>query len=379
LCKAGHSKGKKKSDQANQAEEKAENVEFAGNASAFIPDHSSPTSALFVKASSDWTADTGASSHMTPHHHWFLSYQPYKVPVRLANGQMIYSAGVGTIRFKPEGKDIPNCLLEFERVLHVPNLRNNLLSILYLTRNKDYRVSSEGSKMFFYHNGGLLQSMATTHITRWCSRTNPVCWTYQHLSFGCHRHFAHLNFGDVQQLISKSLVSGLTIKSNMLPDPICEPCIAGKQHRVVNKSASHTTVPLGLIHSDLHGPLPVCTSEGYCYWITFIDDAHCLWTTIFLHNKSDALPAFKRYKAFVENHTGHKIKALRDDKGGEYMSNVFGDFLAAAGIARQHTVRNEPHQNGVAERANRTLEEGATAMLQESHLPVHSGAMQYLP
>jgi hypothetical protein len=71
----------------------------------------------------------------------------------------------------------------------------------------------------------------------------------------------------------------------------------------------------------------------------------------------------------VENHTGHKIKALRDDKGGEYMSNVFGGFLAAAGISRQHTVRNEPHQNGVAERANRTLEEGATAMLQESHLP----------
>jgi hypothetical protein len=71
----------------------------------------------------------------------------------------------------------------------------------------------------------------------------------------------------------------------------------------------------------------------------------------------------------VENHTGHKIKALQDDKGGEYMSSVFGDFLAAAGIARQHTVRNEPHQNGVAERANCTLEEGATAMLQESHLP----------
>jgi hypothetical protein len=97
LRKAGRSKGKKKSDQANQAEEKAGNVEFAGKASAFIPDYSSPTSALFVEASSDSTADTGASSHMTPHHHWFSSYQPYRVPVRLANGQMIYSAGVGTI------------------------------------------------------------------------------------------------------------------------------------------------------------------------------------------------------------------------------------------------------------------------------------------
>ncbi len=38
-------------------------------------------------------------------------------------------------------------------------------------------------------------------------------------------------------------------------------------------SSSRSTKPLELIHSDLHGPLPVPTWEGYCYWITFIDDA----------------------------------------------------------------------------------------------------------
>jgi len=32
-------------------------------------------------------------------------------------------------------------------------------------------------------------------------------------------------------------------------------------------------------------------------------------------------------------------------------------------------VRNEPHQNGVAERANRTIGEGVTALLKESRLP----------
>ena len=44
-------------------------------------------------------------------------------------------------------------------------------------------------------------------------------------------------------------------------------------------------------------------------------------------------------------------------------------FCAAAGIHRQHTIRDEPHQNGVAERANRTLAEGITTMLNEAHLP----------
>src|ERR1700754_1425908 len=47
-----------------------------------------------------WCADTGATSHMTPHRHWFTEYQPYKVPVRLADGTVIYTASVGSILFK---------------------------------------------------------------------------------------------------------------------------------------------------------------------------------------------------------------------------------------------------------------------------------------
>ena len=51
------------------------------------------------------------------------------------------------------------------------------------------------------------------------------------------------------------------------------------------------------------------------------------------------------------------------------MSNAQKHFFAEQGIQFQHTVRAEPHQNGVAERANRTIAEHVTAMLTESHLP----------
>jgi transposase InsO family protein len=64
-----------------------------------------------------------------------------------------------------------------------------------------------------------------------------------------------------------------------------------------------------------------------------------------------------------------KIKILRDDKGGEYMSNAFLTFTTQCGIERQHTVRARPQQNGVAERANRVLSERLTTMLDESGLP----------
>jgi hypothetical protein len=85
--------------------------------------------------------------------------------------------------------------------------------------------------------------------------------------------------------------------------------------------------------------------------------------------KSDVFEAFKTFKAYAENQSGHKIKMLRDDKGGEYMSNAFLQFTTSCGIERQRTVRACPQQNGVAERANRVLSEHLTTMLDESGLP----------
>ncbi|THG93484.1 hypothetical protein EW145_g8363 [Phellinidium pouzarii] len=88
-----------------------------------------------------------------------------------------------------------------------------------------------------------------------------------------------------------------------------------------------------------------------------------------LKKKSDAFAAFKHFKAYAENQLNLKIKATRDDKGGEYMPREWDQFCNSEGIHRQHTIRAEPHQNGVAERANRTLVEGITTMLNEAHLP----------
>lgn len=138
---------------------------------------------------------------------------------------------------------------------------------------------------------------------------------------------------------------------------------------MIPKLAEHrATETLALIHSDLH-EMPPSRSGIFRYFITFIDEATRLWVVIRLKAKSDAFAAFKQFKAYAENQTGAKIKALHDDKGGEYMSREFDAYLAAAGILRQHTVRAKPHQNGVAERANRTIVEGITAMLNKAHLP----------
>ena len=71
----------------------------------------------------------------------------------------------------------------------------------------------------------------------------------------------------------------------------------------------------------------------------------------------------------VENELDLKIKFLRSDRGGEYISDEFFDFCEQHGIKRQFSVARTPKQNGVEKRMNRTIQQIACAMLDESGTP----------
>jgi hypothetical protein len=116
-----------------QRAERVTDSEFAGNASLRSFDSSHLLCLLQLDAHADWNADTGATSHMTPHRHWLRNYAPKHVAIKLADNNIVYSTGVGTVVFSPviNGKRVRP--VEFTRVLHVPDLHNNLLSVLYLT------------------------------------------------------------------------------------------------------------------------------------------------------------------------------------------------------------------------------------------------------
>eukprot|EP00253_Pinus_taeda_P004358 PITA_04358 len=64
---------------------------------------------------------------------------------------------------------------------------------------------------------------------------------------------------------------------------------------------------------------------------------------------------FCEFKALVEKESGKKIRALRSDNGGEYVSQEFKDFCAAEGIKRELTAPHNPQKNGMAERKNRMI------------------------
>ena len=80
---------------------------------------------------------------------------------------------------------------------------------------------------------------------------------------------------------------------------------------------------------------------------------------------------FKVFLPLIEKQFSTKIKILRSDSGGEYMSNEFQFFLQSHGIISQRSCPFTPQQNGVAERKNRHLLDVVCTLLIESCVPSH--------
>jgi transposase InsO family protein len=102
---------------------------------------------------------------------------------------------------------------------------------------------------------------------------------------------------------------------------------------------------------------------GAQYFLTFIDNFSRKIHVYFLKSKGKVLEKFKQYKAWVENEVGHKIKVLRFDNRGEYVSKRFDAFFTKCGIQQQTSAPYSSQQNGVAECANKTIMECARSMI----------------
>lgn len=70
----------------------------------------------------------------------------------------------------------------------------------------------------------------------------------------------------------------------------------------------------------------------------------------------------------VENERGLKLVRLRTDNGGEFTSAALRTWLKEKGVIQEFTPPRTPHAHGVAEQMNRTLQEMARSMMQDTGL-----------
>ncbi|GJR89022.1 retrotransposon protein, putative, ty1-copia subclass, partial [Tanacetum coccineum] len=167
-----------------------------------------------------------------------------------------------------------------------------------------------------------------------------------------HCHLAHINKKRIKQLQQDGLLKSTDDESF----DKCESCLSGK---MTKKPFPHSNERakdlLGIIHTDVCGPLRHVLRQGAGYFITFTDDYSRYGYIYLLKNKHEVFEIFKVFKNEVENQLGKTIKAIRSNRGGEYISQEFKDYLKANEIVQQLTPPYTPQHNDVFERRNHTL------------------------
>ena len=116
-----------------------------------------------------------------------------------------------------------------------------------------------------------------------------------------------------------------------------------------NKKGERASDLLGLIHTDVCGPLSILARGDYSYFVTFTDDFSRYGYVYLMRHKSETFEKFKGFKHEVQNQLGKRIKAIRSDRGGKYLSLEFDDYLKECGIVSQLTPPGTPQWNGVFE------------------------------
>jgi hypothetical protein len=160
----------------------------------------------------------------------------------------------------------------------------------------------------------------------------------------------------------------------------CIDCIKEKYTKQVKKGeAKQSAGVLEIIHTDICGLFPVKSVDGFDSFITFTNDFSHYGYIYPIKELSKVIDKFKIFKGEVENQHNIKIKLVRSDRGGEYygrhtpydqIPGPFVRFLHENGIVVQYSMPDDHHQNGVAERHNRTLMDIVRSMLSYFTLPV---------
>ncbi|GJS73377.1 pol polyprotein [Tanacetum coccineum] len=152
-----------------------------------------------------------------------------------------------------------------------------------------------------------------------------------------HDRLGHLNFNPMRRLIKFNSIPNFHIDSKYK----CKTCVEAKLTRSSFKSVKRKTEPLDMIHTDIYDLKSLPTKGGNKYFITFIDDCTKYCYVYLLKSKDEAIDKFFLYKTDVENQLGRKIKVVRSDKGGEYMS-PFANLCAEHGIRHEFTAPYSP-------------------------------------
>ena len=285
---------------------------------------------LMACQSAEWLVDTGANIHVCADLNLFSSCQATSgSPILMGNGSGAAVLGVGKVDLKfTSGK-----IITLKNVQYVPSINRNLISGSLLFRD-GFKLVFESNNVVIskfglfigkgYECGGLFRTSLLDAENKFVHNTISVLNSNKDASIW-HSRLCHVNLGSISRMSSLNLIP----KFSIVRGSRCQICVQAKQPRKPFLAVEErSTAPLELVHSDLCEMGGVLTKAGKRYFLSFIDDATRFCYLYLLKTKDEALNYFKIYKAEVENQLNGRIKRLRSDRGGEYVSSEFSQFCA---------------------------------------------------
>ena len=340
-----------------------------------------------------WHFDSGATDHICADRGFFSSFKREQGRIKQGDGESTW-LGRGDVFITFQNSEHGKGAV-LEDVIYAPNFTKNLISVsklrkrgLQININQDgklvvYREKLNDPITYTQEECGLYPIDARVHMlypdeqakARKCeiislSNSSFTVAATSDPTTLWHKRFAHFNVRGIQDLQSSDAVYGLK-NVDLQPHLDCTPCQQGKVHNSPSTKSVEiqTTGPLQLLHLDLWGPSRQATTAGNQFLLTIVDDYSRMSHIYGLKHKNEALTNFQIFLAKWENQLDTKAKRIRTDNGLEFCSAAFKQFTDEKGIVHERTNTYSPKMNGVAERLNRTMLEGARTVLIDSGLP----------
>jgi len=192
-------------------------------------------------------------------------------------------------------------------VLCVPSIKKNLLSVSQFCKTNN--TSIEFFPAYFLvkdlrTRATLIRGWNTNDVYVWPESLSPL--TSFHAFVGVkaplidwHRQLGHPSSRILHHLVTSYTLHLSTSSSNVT----CDSYLCHKSQRLpfhVSSLKSHG--PLDLIYTDVWGLAPISSTEGYRFYVIFIDHfTKYIWLYPICH-KSDVSLIFPKFKVIVENY-----------------------------------------------------------------------------
>jgi len=274
----------------------------------------------------------------------------------------VATAGIGTVVLKVsvQGKTRK---LKLEKVRRIPNTGFNLMSV-GMIEESGAKVPLKGGKAIIKMRDKVAASgtrKSGLYLPEMASLSDVAAVASLQL---WHERLGHVNKAGIKRMNKNKDIDGLMCYS-MKVKVVCELCVCGTVDMTVVPSAGggRVTKRLQLVHSDLGGPMSEPSRGGALYFCTFTNDFSRWTDVVFLHKKRDPLVEYWEWLKKAQLQIESKIKVLRSENGGEYVSIAIKALHDENSTTHETTVPDPPQHHGVAERLNRVLGETARTMM----------------